>query len=136
MSEIKVKDYIIPRNLLYTETHEWVKVENNHCRIGVTDYAQKKLHEIVGVDLPEVGSRVEKREILGVLESIKITANIYAPISVEIIEVNKELEMRPELINREPYGSGYITIAKIMNRDELKELLSPEKYAEQVSREE
>ena len=136
MSEIKVKDYIVLTDRLYTETDEWIKVTDDIAVIGITDYAQKKLKDIVGIELPEVGKKVKKGEAIGVIESIKATADVYAPISGEVVEVNEKLLDSPELINNDPYGDGWIVKIKIEDKSELDKLLKPQEYANKIEKEE
>ncbi|MEM1610252.1 MAG: glycine cleavage system protein GcvH [Sulfolobales archaeon] len=135
MEEVVVKGYRVPKNLLYTETDEWVRIEGDIAVVGITDYAQKKLKNIIGVELPQKGSRVRKGDSVGVIESIKAVADLYAPVSGEIVEVNERLRDEPELINHEPYSGGWIFKVRLLNRDEVKDLLSYEKYSEKISRE-
>jgi len=136
VSEIKVKDYIVLTDRLYTDTDEWIKVTDDVAVIGITDYAQKKLKDIVGIELPEVGKKVKKGEAIGVIESIKATADVYAPISGEVIEVNEKLLDSPELINNDPYGDGWIVKIKIEDKSELDKLLKPQEYANKIEKEE
>ncbi|HIC87398.1 MAG TPA: glycine cleavage system protein GcvH [Aquificae bacterium] len=100
--------YRVLTDRLYTKTHEWIKVENNIAIVGITDYAQQKLRNIVGVELPEVGKEYPKGERIGVVESIKSVEDVYAPITFRVLEVNERLADEPELINRDPYGEGWI----------------------------
>ncbi|HIQ02894.1 MAG TPA: glycine cleavage system protein GcvH [Desulfurococcales archaeon] len=132
MGVIKVDKYIIKDDLLYTKTDEWVKVEDNKVREGITDYAQKELKDIVGVELPEVGREVKAGEPIGTIESIKATADIYAAVSGKIVEVNERLLSEPELLNSDPYGEGWIVVIEMSNPDELKHLMKPEEYAEKI----
>ena len=125
------EEYVVPENLYYTKEHEWLKIEDDTATMGITDYAQKSLHEIVFVDLPEIKKKVRQMEPIGTVESVKAVSEIYTPISGEIIEVNKELNEKPELVNQDPYGKGWI--AKIQPEkldEEIKNLLDPEKYKE------
>jgi len=136
VSEIKVKDYTVLTDRLYTETDEWIKVTDDVAVVGITDYAQKKLKDIVGIELPEVGKKVKKGEAIGVIESIKATADVYAPISGEVVEVNEKLLDSPELINNDPYGDGWIVKIKIEDKSELDKLLKPQEYANKIEKEE
>jgi len=136
VSEIKVKDYTVLTDRLYTETDEWIKVTDDVAVVGITDYAQKKLKDIVGIELPEVGKKVKKGETIGVIESIKATADVYAPISGEVVEVNEKLLDSPELINNDPYGDGWIVKIKIEDKSELDKLLKPQEYANKIEKEE
>jgi len=132
VSEIKVKEYIVLTDRMYTETDEWIKIDDDIAVIGITDYAQKKLKDIVGIELPEVGKSVEKGEVISVIESIKATADVYAPVSGEIVEVNEKLLDSPELMNNEPYGEGWIVKIKVKDKNELNKLLKPEEYAKKI----
>ena len=125
------EEYIVPENLYYTKEHEWLKVQGDTAIMGITDYAQKSLHEIVFVDLPEVGRKVKQMESIGTVESVKAVSEIYTPISGEIIEVNTELNEKPELVNQDPYGKGWIAKIQPENLDnEIKNLLTPQQYRE------
>lgn len=134
--EVQAKNvrFNVDDTLLYTITDEWVRVEGDIARIGVTDYAQKMLRDVVGVDLPKPGVRVERGKAVAVIESIKATAEIYAPITGVVIEVNERLREEPELINKDPYGAGWIVAIKIEDRRELDQLLTPQAYIEKVQR--
>jgi glycine cleavage system H protein len=123
--------YDVPLDLYYTKDHEWLKIETGICRIGVTDYAQKSLHEVVYVDLPKRGRKVARKESLGTVESVKAVSDYFAPVGGEIIEVNDTLESKPELINKSPYGGGWIAVIRPSNLDtEIKELIDKNKYTE------
>jgi len=125
------EEYIVPENLYYTKEHEWLKLQGDTAIMGITDYAQKSLHEIVFVDLPEVGRKVKQMESIGTVESVKAVSEIYTPISGEIIEVNTELNEKPELVNQDPYGKGWIAKIRLENLDnEIKNLLTPQQYRE------
>ena len=122
-------EFQVPSEFYYTKEHEWVRVEGTNCRIGVTDYAQNSLHEIVYVDLPKVGAKVAQMQSLGTVESVKAVADVYSPISGVVLEVNSELSDAPELVNKSPYEKGWITI---ITPDDLKRdlitLMRPEAY--------
>jgi len=135
LGEVEVKGYRVLKGLLYTETDEWVRVEGDIAVIGITDYAQKKLKNIISVELPQRGSRVRRGDSVGVIESIKAVADIYSPVSGEVVEVNERLRDEPELLNHDPYGSGWIFKVRISDRGELEELLTYEKYVDKISRE-
>lgn len=124
-----------PDDILYTKEHEWVRIENGKARIGITDYAQKELGDIVFVELPEVGSEVTAMEPLGVVESVKTVSDIYSPVSGKVLEINDELESIPELVNSSPYEKGWMIVVKINDKEELKELLSAEMYTKYVEEE-
>ncbi len=117
----------IPGNLKYTIDHEWALIEGNTVTIGITDFAQSALGDIVFVELPELGRKIDKGDSFGVVESIKSVSDLYSPLSGEIIEVNQNLESSPELCNKDPYGSWMIKI-KASNSAEASELLSAQKY--------
>ncbi|MHA1604526.1 MAG: glycine cleavage system protein GcvH [Candidatus Freyarchaeota archaeon] len=130
---VKVEDVNIPDDLLYIEEHQWAKIEGENVRVGITDYAQKALRDVVYVELPEVGTEVEYMSEFGSIESVKAVSELYAPLSGEIIEVNGELEDAPELVNEDPYGKGWMIIIKASNLDEEKgKLLTAEQYAKIV----
>src|SRR5713101_6884870 len=105
-------EYEVPEDVYYTKEHEWVRLEGDKCRIGVTDYAQNSLHEIVYVDLPKVGVKVQQIQSLGTVESVKAVADVYSPITGEVLEVNNALSDAPELVNKTPYSDGWITIIR------------------------
>ncbi len=113
--------------LLYTKNHEWVRVEGEFAYIGVTDYAQHAMGDIVYVEMPEVDDDIEIEEGLGVVESVKAASDIYAPISGTVVEVNEELEDSPEMINDDPYDAFIIKVT-IKDKSELNELLKAEEY--------
>ncbi len=122
-------DFAVPDGLYYTKEHEWVRVEGDKCRVGVTDYAQNSLHEIVYVDLPKVGAKVAQMQSLGTVESVKAVADVYSPIAGEVLEVNNSLSDAPELVNKTPYSDGWITIIRPEDmRKDLATLMSPQAY--------
>jgi glycine cleavage system H protein len=128
---VKVADFEIPEGLYYTKEHEWLKIENDKCRVGITDYAQKSLHEVVYVDLPSTGKTLTKKATFGTVESVKAVSELYAPVSGEVAEPNEKLVDSPELVNQDPYGAGWIVVVKPSRlQDDLKTLLKAEGYAE------
>ncbi|MEB3765894.1 MAG: glycine cleavage system protein GcvH [Desulfurococcales archaeon] len=135
--EVKVGSLkvVIDDELLYTESDEWVRVDGDTATVGVTDYAQKKLKDIVGVELPEPGDHVSRGDSVAVVESIKAAADVYAPLTGEITEVNEELYDAPEIINHDPYGQGWLFKIKIENKEELDNLLNHEAYVEKIKKE-
>ena len=133
---IKVKDYLVPLDLYYTETDEWISIEGEIATVGITDYAQKKLKNIINVELPEKNRNVNKGESIGIVESIKAVADIYSPLTGVVVDVNEELLDKPELINHDPYGRGWIFKIKYSDKDEINELMTPEKYSDKISKEE
>ncbi len=118
----------IKEDLLYTEEHEWVRVNGDIAVVGITDYAQEQLGDIVYVELSETGKSVKKKDVVATIEAVKTAADVYSPVSGEIVEVNSELEEKPEIINQDPYGKGWMVKIKLGNPDELEGLLKPEDY--------
>ena len=119
---------MIPDDLLYTESHEWIKREGENIRVGITDHAQSELTDVVYVELPKLERQVNPKEPIAVVESVKAASDIYAPVKGTILEANKALEADPGLINREPYGQGWIFVLKIENPDDLKNLKDDAAY--------
>jgi len=117
-----------PSDLKYGKQHEWVKVEEDIAIVGVTDFAQKQLTDIVFVELPEKGKKVEQNKQMAVIESVKSVSDVFSPISGEVIEINEKLKDNPDTINKEPYGEGWIAKIKMENKDELNNLMSAEDY--------
>jgi glycine cleavage system H protein len=122
---------VVPE-LLYSPTHEWVKKTSKGMTCGITDHAQSELSDIVFVELPDIGKKVAKGDTLCVVESVKAASDIYAPVSGTVIEVNEALSANPEKLNADPYGEGWICVLKPSNDAELNDLLSAEKYTEQL----
>ena len=122
----------VPDDLLYTETHEWIKREGENARVGITDHAQSELTDVVYVELPKMDRQANAREAIAVVESVKAASDIYAPIKGTVVEVNKALEADPGLINREPYGQGWIFVLKTDNADDLKQLKDAAAYRKQI----
>ena len=125
----------IPENLLYTQEHEWIRVDGKNATVGITHFAQDQLGDIVFVELPEVGTLIEQENPFGVVESVKTVSDLYAPISGTVTAVNKDLEVNPEQVNDEPYGNGWIIEIEFVNDNEFKKLMSPEEYIEQCNKE-
>jgi len=127
------QDYEIPDELYYSKEHEWARLEGEYAVVGITDYAQKSLHEIVYVETPLLGSELKQMEVMGVVESVKAVSDIFAPISGEVVEVNQALAESPELANKDPYGAGWI--AKILPTNlinDLKNLMNAQQYADHI----
>jgi len=120
--------YELPDDLLYTKDHEWVRVEGKIGIVGITDYAQKKLREIIYVELPNVNTKVKQRETLATVESVKATSDIYAPISGRVVEANVRLADNPELLNESPYEEGWIAKIEIIDEKELENLMDADEY--------
>jgi len=132
----KLGEYIIKRGLLYTESDEWIKVQDDIITLGITDYAQKKLKYIVNVELPEPGTTVNAGEPIVTLESVKSVADAYSPCSGEVLEVNEELYDTPDLINKDPYGAGWLVKIRPTEPINKDKFLSPEAYAEKIKEKE
>jgi len=125
----------IPEDLLYTEDHEWIKSAGESCKIGITDFAQNQLGDIVFVEFPEVGAIFEKGEEFGSIESVKAVAELYLPVSGEILAVNNQLEDTPEFLNSEPYENWIIEI-KMTEPNQLDQLMNSVDYTEMISKSE
>lgn len=127
-----MSDY--PRELHYTDSHEWVRLESDDTvTVGITHHAQHQLGDLVFVELPEMNDVLEKGDEMAVVESVKTAADVYAPLSGKIIAINPQLESRPQLINEDPYGNGWICRIKPEDLNELDELMDADKYQESVS---
>lgn len=121
-------------DLKYTKEHEWVRIEGNQATIGITDYAQDSLGDIVFVELPSVGESIEASETFGVVESVKTASDLYSPVSGKVLEVNEGLSDSPELVNQEPYGQGWMIIVELDNPAELDDLMDAEQYQSMVEK--
>lgn len=125
----------IPGELKYTKDHEWVRVEGDNCRIGITDYAQNSLHEVVYADLSKVGRVLGKGESLGTVESVKAVSEVYSPVSGEVLETNQKLIDAPELVNQQPYRDGWLILMKPSKLgEELSSLMPAKEYGELLER--
>jgi glycine cleavage system H protein len=122
----------VPKNLKFAKTHEWVRVEGDIAVVGITDHAQQELTDVVYVETPAVGSRVEAGKECAVVESVKAASDIYAPLSGDVIAVNEELSRAPELLNQDPYNKGWMFKVEMSDLSELNELLSPDDYAHHI----
>ena len=121
----------IPNDLLYTIEHEWVRLKNNRATVGVTDFAQGQLGDVVFVELPVAGTELAKESTFGVVESVKTVSDIYAPVTGKVVAVNKNLESQPELVNSDPYGQGWMIEIEFSNSSPEQSLLSADQYREQ-----
>ena len=121
-----------PNDIKYTKEHEWVSLDGETATIGITDYAQSQLGDIVFVEFPDINSEINQNETFGVIEAVKTVADLFAPVSGEIIEVNSSLEDSPNFINSDPYGSGWIIKIKINEPNEYNGLMSSDDYEEHV----
>jgi glycine cleavage system H protein len=118
----------VPGNLLYTKDHEWLRVEGNTGYIGVTDFAQGELGDVVFIEIETVGETLLKEEVFGTIEAVKTVSDMFMPVSGEILEVNPALEESPDVVNKDPYGKGWMVKIKITSPAETASLLSPEQY--------
>ena len=123
----------IPENLKYTKDHEWLKVKGKNATIGVTDFAQRELGDIVFVEVDTEGEDLAKEEVFGTIEAVKTVSDLFIPISAEVIEFNQKLDDNPELINNDPYEEGWIVKVSISDDSELEDLLSSEEYKNLIS---
>ncbi|MEN2975066.1 MAG: glycine cleavage system protein GcvH [Candidatus Caldarchaeales archaeon] len=121
-------EYEAPEGYYYTREHEWVKIEKNRARIGITDYAQKKLREIIFVELPNVGQKIKQGDTLATIESVKASADVYSPITGKVLEVNSRLIDSPELLNEDPYGNGWISILEITEEVSYEDFMDSDEY--------
>ncbi|HIO23657.1 MAG TPA: glycine cleavage system protein GcvH [Nitrospinaceae bacterium] len=126
----------IPNDLLYTIEHEWVRLKNNRATVGVTDFAQGQLGDVVFVELPVEGTELAKESTFGVVESVKTVSDIYAPVTGKVVAVNKNLESQPELVNSDPYGQGWMIEIEFSNSSPEQSLLSADQYREQYKSQE
>jgi len=118
----------VPESLFYTKDHEWLRVEGNFGYIGVTDFAQGELGDVVFIEIETVGETLKKEEVFGTIEAVKTVSDMFMPVSGEILEVNPKLEETPEVVNKDPYGNGWMVKIKITDPSEVKSLLTAEKY--------
>ncbi len=117
-----------PQELLYTKEHEWIRVDEATGTIGITDYAQKELGDIVFVELPKAGEHVTAKEVFGTVESVKAVSDIYSPVTGEVIAANTKLQTRPELLNSDPHGEAWLIQVKLADRRETENLMTAEEY--------
>lgn len=123
-----------PEELKYTKDHEWIRIEGNIGTVGITDYAQSELGDVVFVELPAVGKKVEFGQSFGTVEAVKAVSDLYSPVTGEVAEVNKEIQDSPELVNKEPYERGWMIKIKLANTDEVKNLLDVEAYKKLIAK--
>jgi len=124
-----------PEDCLFSKQHEWVKVNGDTATVGITDYAQKELGDVVFVELPKVGDTFETNEPFGNVESVKAVSEVFCPVAGEVLEVNQELVNTPEWVNTDPYGDDWFIKLKVTNPEELKELFNSQEYEEYVAEE-
>ena len=123
----------VPKDLKYTKDHEWVKIEGDIAIVGVTDFAQGELGDIVYVEVETVDEELDREEVFGTVEAVKTVSDLFMPISGEVVEFNESLEETPEKVNEDPYGEGWMIKIKITDSSELEDLLSPEDYESSIS---
>lgn len=123
----------IPENLKYTKDHEWLRVEGSEGYVGITDFAQGELGDVVYVEVETVGETIEREEAFGTIEAVKTVSDMFMPVTGEVLEFNTALEKAPELINKDPYGEGWVVKINISKPEEINELLSAEKYQELIA---
>lgn len=124
----------IPANLKYTKDHEWIKIEGNKATVGITDFAQGELGDIVYVDISTVGQQINQHDVFGTVEAVKTVSDLYMPISGKIAEFNKSLESAPEKVNSDPYGEGWMVKVEISTPAEASGLLSADQYKELIGK--
>lgn len=122
-----------PKDLKYTKDHEWVRVEGNTATVGITDFAQSELGDIVYVEVETVGDSLDKDEVFGTVEAVKTVSDLYLPVTGTIEEFNEELDTEPEIVNSDPYGKGWMIKVTITNPEELDTLLSAEEYEASIN---
>ena len=118
----------VPANLKYTKDHEWLRIEGETGYVGVTDFAQGELGDIVFVEIETIGETLKKEEVFGTIEAVKTVSDMFMPVGGEILEMNQAIEETPDVVNKDPYGKGWMIKIKITNSSEINDLLSPEKY--------
>lgn len=122
----------IPSNLKYTKDHEWIRVEGDVAYVGITDFAQGELGDIVFLEIETVGETLGKEEVFGTVEAVKTVSDLFMPVSAEILEMNPELESAPELVNKDPYGKGWLIKVAVKDASQLNSLLSADEYKAQI----
>ena len=122
----------VPAHLHYTKDHEWAKIEGTRARVGITDHAQHELTDVVYVELPPIGKVVKQGEEIGVVESVKAASEVYAPVSGKIVEVNRVLEDKPELVNQQPYADGWIAMLEVTDPHEATGLMDSGAYRKHI----
>jgi glycine cleavage system H protein len=120
----------IPDNLMYTKDHEWLRAEGDEAYVGISDYAQHELGDIVFIEVETVGEIIAKGESFGTIEAVKTVSDMFMPVGGEVLSFNEELNTKPEIINQDPYDKGWVVKIKIQNKDEISQLLNPAQYAE------
>ena len=127
---------MLPEDRKYSKEHEWIKIDGDKGVVGITDYAQKELGDVVYVELADIGTAVKAMEVFGNIESVKAVSELFCPVSGEVVDINQKVIDSPELVNVDPYEEGWLLTVKIEDQVELKELLSPAQYQEYLDKEE
>jgi glycine cleavage system H protein len=123
----------VPAGLKYTKEHEWARAEGDRVRVGITAFAQEQLGDVVFVELPKPGTRVTAAKPFGVVESVKAVSDLYAPVSGEVVEANAQLQKKPELVNQDPYGEGWMIVVAVADPKELDGLMTPAQYEQHIA---
>jgi glycine cleavage system H protein len=123
----------VPPDLKFTKEHEWAKIDGDRARIGITDFAQEQLGDVVFVELPKVGAKVSGMKTFGVVESVKAVSDLFAPLTGEVVEVNTELPKKPETVNSDPYGAGWMVVIKMSSPAEADSLLTAAQYEQLIA---
>ena len=126
----------VPANLKYTKDHEWIKVEGSNAVVGVTDFAQGQLGDVVFIEIETQGETLAKEEVFGTIEAVKTVSDMFMPVAGEVLEVNPKLTESPDVVNKDPYGDGWMIKIKMTDPAQLNELLTPEKYKELINAQE
>jgi glycine cleavage system H protein len=130
---MRAQDYEVPDKLYYSKEHEWVRLEGKEAVIGITDYAQKQLHDIVYVEVKKVGVTIEQFQTMGTVESVKSASDIYSPVSGKVTKVNEKLAESPELLNQDPYGKGWLARVSLKDFDQdANKLLNAQQYVDHI----
>ena len=122
----------IPGNLRYTKDHEWVRIENGEAYVGITDYAQGELGDIVFIEIETQGEHLEQEEVFGTVEAVKTVSDLFMPVSGDVIQINDKLEEKPDLVNKDPYGEGWLIKLKIDDIEQVNNLLDAESYKKMI----
>ena len=122
----------VPDNLMYTKDHEWLRTEGEEAYVGISDFAQHELGDIVFIEVETIGEILAKGESFGTIEAVKTVSDMFMPVSGEVLAFNEELNTKPEILNQDPYGKGWVIKIKIQNKDEIGELLNPVQYSELI----
>jgi len=122
----------LPEHLLYTKDHEWIRIEGDTAYVGITDFAQGELGDVVFIEIETLGETLEKEEVFGTIEAVKTVSDMFMPVGGEVLEVNPALEESPDVVNKDPYGNGWVVKIKIADAGQVKDLLSADQYKELI----